>query len=84
MPHKLDVLRQHCAAEGRPYEEIEKTCMFSFDVGENGEKVGPMIEQLRRLAGIGIQTAIGSVKDVSRITPLEIIGREVVPVVAGF
>ncbi|MEI4914055.1 hypothetical protein Q8G39_28830, partial [Klebsiella pneumoniae] len=43
LPRKLDVLKRHCEAEGRDYDEIEKTCMFSFDVGPSGEKFGPTI-----------------------------------------
>jgi F420-dependent oxidoreductase-like protein len=82
LPHKLEVLRRHCEIEGRDYDEIEKTCMFSFDVGADGEKTGKLIGQLRWLAGMGVQTVIGSVKDVSRITPLEVLGREVIPAVA--
>jgi F420-dependent oxidoreductase-like protein len=82
LPHKLEVLKAHCEAEGRDYDEIEKTCMFSFDVGERGEKTGRVLGQLRWLAGMGVQTVIGSVKDVSRITPLEVMGREVIPAAA--
>jgi F420-dependent oxidoreductase-like protein len=82
VPHKLEVLRGHCEAEGRDYDEIEKTCMFSFDVGEGGAKVGALIGRLRWLGGMGIQTVIGSVKDVDRLEPLEIIGRQVIPAVA--
>jgi F420-dependent oxidoreductase-like protein len=82
IPHKLDVLRRHCDAEGRNYDEIEKTCAFALDVGERGEKVGGLIEGLRWLAGMGIETVIGAVPDVDRITPLEIIGREVIPAAA--
>jgi F420-dependent oxidoreductase-like protein len=82
LPHKLAVLRAHCEAEGRDYDEIEKTCMFSFDVGDEGQRVGKVIGQLRWLAGMGIQRVIGSVKDVSRIKPLEIIGEKVIPAVA--
>jgi F420-dependent oxidoreductase-like protein len=83
LPHKLEVLKAHCEAEGRDYDEIEKTCMFSFDVGERGEKTGRVLGQLRWLAGMGVQTVIGSVKDVWRITPLEIMGREVIPAAAA-
>jgi F420-dependent oxidoreductase-like protein len=82
LPHKLEVLKAHCEAEGRDYDEIEKTCMFSFDVGERGEKAGKVLGQLRWLAGMGVQTVIGSVKDVWRITPLEVMGREVIPAAA--
>jgi len=82
VPHKLEVLRQHCLNEGRNYDEIEKTAMFEFDVGQNGEKVGQLVGRLRWLAGMGIQTAIGHVPRIDRIKPLEIIGEKVIPAVA--
>ncbi len=79
---KLEVLRQHCEAEGRDYNAIEKTCMFAFDVGEDGSKVDELIGQLRWLASMGIQTVLGVIPHVYQITPLEVIGREVIPAVA--
>ena len=82
VPHKLQVLRAHCEAVGRDYDAIEKTAMFQFDVGENGEKVDAIIGRLHWLAGMGIETAIGGVKDVWRIKPLEILGEKVIPAVA--
>ena len=54
LPHKLDVLREHCKAVGRNYDEIEKTAVFGFDTGDKGEKVGQLICGLRWLAGMGI------------------------------
>jgi len=82
IPKKLEILRQHCEAEGRDYDAIEKTCMFAFDVGEDGSKVGELIEQLRWLASMGIQAVLGVIPHVYRIEPLEVIGREVIPSVA--
>jgi len=82
LPRKLEVLREHCAAEGRDYDTIEKTCIFRFDVGADGSNAGALLDQLRGLAGLGIQTVIGSVVDAHRITPLEVIGREVIPAIA--
>jgi F420-dependent oxidoreductase-like protein len=82
---KLDVLRRHCETETRDYNAIDKTCPFLFDVGEDGSdksKVAELIEQLRWLARMGIQTVYGAVPRVDRITPLEVIGREVIPAVA--
>lgn len=81
LPQKLAVLRQHCEAEGRDYDAIEKTCMFAFDVGEDGSKASELIEQLRWLASMGIQTVFGVVPHLDQITPLERIGREVIPAV---
>jgi F420-dependent oxidoreductase-like protein len=82
--HKLDVLKKHCEREKRNYDDIEKTTMFRFDVGERGENVGQIVEQLRGLSRMGFSAAMGGVKDVWKITPLEIIAREVIPAVAAF
>jgi F420-dependent oxidoreductase-like protein len=82
IPHKLDVLRRHCEAEGRDYDRIEKTCSYLFDVGERGEKVEELIGTLRWLASMGIQTVTGRVPRIDQITPLEVIGREVIPAIA--
>lgn len=79
---KLEILRQHCEAEGRDYHAIEKTCAFAFDIGEDGSKVGQLIEQLRGLAASGIETVLGVVPHVYRIKPLEVIGQEIIPAVA--
>jgi alkanesulfonate monooxygenase len=84
LEHKLEVLRRHCDDVGRDYDEIEKTVMFSLDPGEKGEKVDALLEELQRLASLGVQEAHGSVPDVWRITPLELLGERVVPAAAGF
>jgi F420-dependent oxidoreductase-like protein len=84
IPRKLDILRRHCEDEGRGYDGIEKTCAFAFDVGEGGEKAEELAGRLRWLAEMGIETVIGMVPGVDRISPLEIIGREVIPTVADF
>jgi F420-dependent oxidoreductase-like protein len=80
---KLDVLRAHCDAEGRDYDEIEKTCYFIFDVGQDGELANSVVDRLGALAEMGFGTAIGSVASVWDVTPLEIIGSRVIPQVAG-
>ena len=36
LARKLDVLRAHCDAEGRDYDDITKTCYFIFDEGDGG------------------------------------------------
>ncbi|HEX5164201.1 MAG TPA: LLM class F420-dependent oxidoreductase [Thermomicrobiales bacterium] len=79
---RLDVLRRLCDVEGRDYDAIEKTCPFYFDVGENGSNVGALIEQLRQFAKLGIQTVYGRVVNDHQITPIEIMGREVIPAIA--
>jgi F420-dependent oxidoreductase-like protein len=83
LAHKLDVLRAHCEAVGRDYDEIEKTVLYSFDVGAHGERVSQVIDDLAGYAELGFGTAIGSVTGVWSRTPLELIGSEVIPAVAG-
>jgi F420-dependent oxidoreductase-like protein len=83
LARKLDVLRAHCEAEGRDYDEIIKTCYYIFDVGENGERAGQVADELAALAGMGFQVAIGRVARVWEVSPLEIIGSQVIRNVAA-
>jgi alkanesulfonate monooxygenase len=84
LEHKLDVLRGHCEAVGRDYDEIEKTVMFPVDPGPNGENVDDLLEQLRGFAALGIAHVHSRVPNVSAITPLELLGERVIPVIADF
>jgi len=84
LAHKLDVLREHCAAEGRDYAEIEKTVQTRFDLGKNGEHVTQTIEHLHELAELGVQVAHGSVADVGALRPLELMGERVIPAIEKF
>jgi F420-dependent oxidoreductase-like protein len=68
IPEKLEVLRRHCEAEGRDYHSIEKTCAFGFDVGEKGEKVDELVGLLRWLGSLGVETVIGMVPNMNRIS----------------
>ncbi|MBO3745289.1 LLM class F420-dependent oxidoreductase [Streptosporangiaceae bacterium NEAU-GS5] len=80
LARKLDVLREHCAAEGRSYDEIEKTVYYIYDTSQGAQKI---IDDLGELARLGFTTAIGGVRDVHEITPLETIATEVIPVAAN-
>jgi F420-dependent oxidoreductase-like protein len=82
IPRKLDVLREHCKAVGRNYDEIEKTSLFTFDLGDNGENLGKVIGGLKWLAGMGIQTVIGHVPKPYETKRLEMIGEKLIPAVA--
>ncbi|RRQ27791.1 LLM class F420-dependent oxidoreductase [Rhodococcus sp. Eu-32] len=80
--HKLEVLKGHCDAVGTDYDAIEKTVMFPLDPGADGEKVDELLGQLEGLAKLGITHVHGWVPQVSTITPLEILGKRVVPAIA--
>ncbi len=82
LPHKLDVLREHCERLGRDYDQIEKTAQLRFDLGPNGELVDQTIEHLHELAGLGIEVAHGALANVSRPGTLELMAERVIPALA--
>jgi F420-dependent oxidoreductase-like protein len=84
LAHKLDVLREHCADEGRDYAEIEKTVQIRFDLGENGEQVEHTIEHLHELSELGFEAAHGSLARVDTPRPLELMAERVIPAIEKF
>ncbi len=82
IPRQLDLLRRLCDEAGTDFAGIEKTAPFAFDVGAAGSKVAELLERLRWLSSMGIETVFGWVVGVDRIEPLEVMGREVIPAVA--
>ena len=78
------MLRQHCANEGRDYDEIEKTAQTRYDLGENGENTGQVIENLHRIAELGFSQVHGSLKRVSEPGQLDLLAERVIPAVEKF
>jgi F420-dependent oxidoreductase-like protein len=78
---KLEVLRQHCEALGRDYDTIYKTAYYVFDTAKGAQRI---VDELGALAELGFDAAIGAVVGVWDVTPVEVIGAEVIPVVADF
>lgn len=79
LAHKLEVLRGHCEALGRDYDEIEKTVMGPVDPGPNGENVDATLEHLRDLAGLGVTHVQLGIGDGSSTDVLELIGERIIP-----
>lgn len=79
---KLDVLRRHCDAVGRDYNEIEKTVSGRIDPGSAGERAEEFLDRLRELAKLGITHYHGAVPEVASITPLDVVGRRIIPAAA--
>jgi F420-dependent oxidoreductase-like protein len=78
---KLDLLRQHCEAAGRDYTTIYKTAYYWFDPARGAQWI---VDDLGALAALGFDAAIGGVAGVWDVAPLEVIGSDVIPVVADF
>jgi F420-dependent oxidoreductase-like protein len=81
---KLEVLRGHCEAVGRPYDEIERTALGSVNLAPDAMKPADVIATCRSLAEVGIQHVIFNMPNAHEIAPLETFGREIIPAVAEF
>ena len=78
--HKLDVLHEHCAEIGRPFDEIERTALIPIiDLGPRGEHASAFVDRLGVLADIGIQAVFGTFADPDLRRAIEIAGRDVMP-----
>jgi F420-dependent oxidoreductase-like protein len=79
----FEILREHCEREGRNYDDVEKTVIFVFHPGRNGENANEVVQRLGELADAGAQTVLGAVIHAEEIRPLELMGRDVIPQVKG-
>jgi F420-dependent oxidoreductase-like protein len=81
--HKLDVLREHCQAVGRPYEQIEKTTLDVVHItrdGRNGTmNAAAAIDYFGSLASLGIDQAIFSMPNVTEAEPFEVLATQIIP-----
>ena len=75
--HKYEVLREHCAAVGRDYNEIERSNLQTINL----DRATPaeIVDHFGELSDAGAQHVIFSLTDVHDPKHLETIGREVVP-----
>jgi F420-dependent oxidoreductase-like protein len=83
LQHKLEVLRAHCEAIGRPYEQIEKTTLGRLFITRDGRdgSLSPAaaIDYFASLAELGIDQAIFSMPNVYELEPFELLATEIVP-----
>jgi F420-dependent oxidoreductase-like protein len=79
--HKYEVLREHCAAVGRNYDEIERSNLQSINLRRDSPS--QVVDRFGELSDAGAQHVIFSVTDVHDPVHLETIGREIVPQLRG-
>jgi F420-dependent oxidoreductase-like protein len=80
--HKYEVLRRHCEAVGRPFDEIERSTLqsglrISRDGGAGTETPEQVIDRFGELGDAGAQHILFSVRDVWRTDQLELLGSTV-------
>ena len=76
----LFAMLSHVESEWRRL--LDRLVVAALPLAQPAEKVEDLIVQLRGLAGMGIQTVFGRVVGDYRLTPIEVMGREVIPAVA--
>jgi hypothetical protein len=79
IPAKLDVLRRHCDRAGTDYDRIERTCAFAFNSDDGGPAARELVEQLRWLAQLGIETVIGRIDGDDPRPAIDRLARHVMP-----
>jgi alkanesulfonate monooxygenase SsuD/methylene tetrahydromethanopterin reductase-like flavin-dependent oxidoreductase (luciferase family) len=84
LPHKLDVLKRHCDEVGRDYDEIQKTVMYRYDLGEKGERVGATLDDLRDLARLGVAVGHGGLRNAHDLSQYEVFAKEIIPAAEAF
>ena len=80
--HKYEVLREHCEAIGRPFDEIVRTNLQSVRLGDGTggtESPSQIVEWFGELSDAGAQHVIFSVRGVDDVSKLERLGAEVFP-----
>ena len=81
--HKLEVLRMHCESEGRDYDEIDKSVLIPLEVSPGMLTLGEVVGMCRELSEMGFNYVVFNMPNDHEITPIEIIGRDVIPTVAS-
>ncbi len=83
LQRKLDILREHCQAVGRPYEQIEKTTLDHLKLTRDGrdQSITPAaaVEHFAHLASMGIDQAIFSLTNVTDPEAFDLLATEVIP-----
>jgi alkanesulfonate monooxygenase SsuD/methylene tetrahydromethanopterin reductase-like flavin-dependent oxidoreductase (luciferase family) len=81
--HKWQVLREHCEAVGRPYEDIERSTLQSVRLARagatGGETPDQVIERFGELGDAGAQHVLFSIRDVWQTDQLEVLGSTLLP-----
>jgi len=80
---KIDILKQHCDQVGRNFSEIELTTLDSIHLAPGHMTPAEIVARCKDARSLGFQHVIFNMPNVYEIKPLELIGREVIPEVAG-
>jgi alkanesulfonate monooxygenase SsuD/methylene tetrahydromethanopterin reductase-like flavin-dependent oxidoreductase (luciferase family) len=77
LKRKLDILREHCEAEGRVFEDIELTALAQLNPLRSSAQA--ILDELGELRQLGFHTVIASFSQVETLRPLELMATDVIP-----
>jgi F420-dependent oxidoreductase-like protein len=80
---KLDILREHCQALGRPYEQIEKTLVYFLHISRDGRNgtlsAQAAIECFADLAAEGFDQVIVIMPNVTDLECFDLLASRIIP-----
>jgi F420-dependent oxidoreductase-like protein len=84
---KYAILDEHCAAVGRDPDEIERSTLQSFRLGADRapgvETPGEVVDRFGDLSDAGARHIIVGLRGLDDLTPLDLMGRDVIPQLRG-
>ncbi len=75
----LSILDEHCEVEGRDPTSIERTIVTRCDPGANGERASQDVARRAKVAGTGVQAALGAVVNAHDARVMEAMATRVIP-----
>jgi F420-dependent oxidoreductase-like protein len=79
LPHKLEVLKAHCAEIGRDYAEIEKTTLTrAYPSPDDPSTIQSALEEIEYQASLGIDQVILNMGNLTDPAIVELAAREIV------
>jgi alkanesulfonate monooxygenase SsuD/methylene tetrahydromethanopterin reductase-like flavin-dependent oxidoreductase (luciferase family) len=79
IPDRLDKLRSLCEEYGRDYDSIEKTILGTVRIAPDAMTAEDVLGICVELGELGIEQVILNMLNSHEITPIEVIGEEVIP-----
>ena len=72
-------MKKRCDEVGRDFDEIELTVLGPVRIGEDAMTPSFLVETCRELSELGVSHYIFNMANSHEITPIEVIGEEVIP-----
>jgi F420-dependent oxidoreductase-like protein len=82
LTRKLNIIKDNCIKIGRSYDDIERTTLATVKLAPDAMTTAEVIDLCQGLADMGFHHVIFNIPNSHEITPLELLGDEVIQTVA--